>query len=180
MWIKIIDDGLTNDYESKSKWIASLFIFIGLIFCVYILFSSLSTSAVLGTTLTTVGLISAYLTAKLNPRTIVSWSKSLLIFLTGLVFLFVGMDTLATMGVVVGLFFLFETLNDLYLAYRTRQDTTAYAWGLHALLSAFFALDILLNTSTLQADTIGLYVAVNLISDGLVVLYSGRRIYIRP
>ena len=180
MWIKIIDDGLTNDYESKSKWIASLFIFIGLIFCIYILFSPLSPSTVLGTTLTTVGLISAYLTAKLNPGTIVSWSKSLLIFFTGLVFLFIGIDTLTTMEVVVALFFLFETLNDLYLVYLTRRETTAYAWGLHAVISGWFTLDILLNTSTLQADTIGLYVAINLISNGLVVLYSGRRIYIRP
>jgi len=180
MWIKVIEDGLTNDYEAKSKWIAAGFIFIGLIFCVYILFSTLPASMLLGVTLTSVGLLSAYLTAKLNPSIPVSWSKSLLIFFTGMFFLFIGMATLSSMGLVVGIFFLFGTLNNLYLAYRTRQDTTSFAWILHALVSGYFAIDILSNTTTLSADTIGLYVAINLISDGVVILYSGRRIYIRP
>lgn len=180
MWIKIIKDGLSNDYETKSKWISSLFIFIGLIIIIYTIFSTLTTNAILGAALTTVGLVSAYLTAKLNPHTPASWAKALLILFTGFVFLFIGLATLASMGVLVGLFLLLGMLTNLYLAYLTRNDSTKYAWIIHAFVSGFFALYILFNTDTLTANTIGLFVAINLIADGLVVLYSGRNIYIRP
>jgi len=173
-------DGHSNDYENKSKWIASAFIFIGLIMIIYLLFSPLKASAILGAALTTIGLFSAYLTAKLNPMIPVSWSKSLLIFFTGMIFLFVGLETLTSMGILVGLFFLFVTLNDIYLAYVTRKDATAYAWVFHTIVNGYFAVDILMHTSTLTANTIGIYIAINLITDGFVILYSGRKIFIRP
>lgn len=180
MWIKIVEDGHSNDYENRSKWIASSFLIAGLTMILYLLVSPLQASAILGVALTTIGLFSSYLTAKLNPMTPVSWSKSLLIFFTGMIFLFVGLETLTSMGILVGLFFLFVTLNDIYLAYVTRQNATAYTWGLHGILSGYFALDILMHTSSLTANTIGIYIALNLITDGLVVLYSGRKVFIRP
>jgi len=180
LWIKIVKDGLSDDYESKSKWISAIFIAIGLIIMVYTLFSTLTTSAVLGVALTTIGLISGYLTAKINPFVPGSWSKAMILLLTGLFFLFVGMASLTSMAIMIGIFFLLGTLNNLYMAYLTRRDATAYAWILHALASGFFALSILLSSDTPSANTIGLYVGLNLIADGLVVLYSGRHIYIRP
>ncbi len=180
MWIKIVKNGLSNDYERKSKWISALFFSVGTIIFIYTLFSELATSSILGVALTSIGLLSAYLTSKINPKTPASWSKALVIFFTGLFFLFVGMATLTSMGVLVGIFFLLGTLNNLYLAYLTRKDSTAYAWIIHAFISGIFAVDILLHTSTLTANTIGLYVAFNLMIDGLVVLYSGRNIFIRP
>ena len=180
MWIKNIEDGLSNDYETKSKWIAALFILVGLTIAFYSLFSPQTPSAILGVALTVSGLLSAYLTAKLNLKIPVSWLKSLLIFFTGMFFLFIGLDTLATIGLVVGLFFLFGTFNNLYLTYLTRKNSTAIAWFLHAMVSATFAIEILLNINTLTGTEISLYVAINLIADALVVLYSGRTIFIRP
>jgi len=180
VWIKNIENGMSNDYEAKSKWIAALFMFVGFGIAFYSLFSPQTPSAILGVALTASGLLSAYLTAKLNLKIPVSWLKSLLIFFTGMFFLFIGLDTLATIGLVVGLFFLFGTLNNLYLSYLTRKDSTAVAWLLHAIISAIFAVDILLDTTSVTGTQISLYVAINLISDALVVLYSGRTIFIRP
>ena len=176
----MVKDGISNDYEAKSKWISTTFIFIGLIMIIYLLFSPQHTDTILGIALTTIGLLSSYLTAKLNPKVPVSWSKSLLIFFTGIFFLFLGLSTLTSIGLLIGLFFLFGTGNNLLLAYKTRKEPTRYAWLIHAFISGFFAFDILLNTATLSSNTIGLYVAINLISDGLVVLYSGRTVFIRP
>lgn len=180
MWIKIVKNGLSNDYESKSKWIGALFIAVGTAVFIYTLFSPLATGSVLGVALTGIGLLSAYLTAKLNPSTPASWSKALLIFFTGLIFLFGNMTSLTSISLIVGLFLLLKTANDLSLAYLTRKDATAYAWVIHALVTAAFAADILLHTSTIAVKTVALYVAFNLIMDGLAVLYSGRKIFIRP
>jgi len=171
---------MSNDYESKSKWIAALFIFVGLVIAIYSLFSPQTPSSILGVALTASGLFSTYLTAKLNLKIPISWLKSLLIFFTGMLFLFIGLDTLATIGLVVGLFFLFGTFNNLYLTYLTRKSSTAVAWFLHAIVSGTFAVDILLNTESLTGTQISLYIAINLIADALVVLYSGRTIFIRP
>lgn len=171
---------MSNDYERKSKWISALFISIGTVIFIYTLFSQLAMSSILGVALTSIGLLSAYLTAKLNPWTPASWSKALLILFTGLFFLFIGMATLTSMSLLVGSFFLLGIVNNLYLAYLTRQDATAYAWIMHAVISTVFAFDILLHTTTITANAIGLYVAFNLVMDGVVVLYSGRQIFIRP
>lgn len=180
MWIKVVNDGMSDDYESKSKQIGSLFIVVGVITSIYAFFSVLSTSTVLGITLTTIGLISAYLTAKINLHTPASWTKSLLIFISGLLFLFINMSTLSTIALIMGLFFLLEAVNNLYLAYVTRKDATAYAWVINALLSMTFAAIILSSTESIPADAIGLLVSLSLIADGFTVIFSGRHIFIRP
>ena len=64
--------------------------------------------------------------------------------------------------------------------FEASKDSTAVAWLLHAIISAIFAVDILLDTTSVTGTQISLYVAINLISDALVVLYSGRTIFIRP
>jgi len=180
LWIKVVNDGMSYDYESKSKWIGSLFIFIGIITSIYALFSVLSTSTVLGIILTTIGLISAYLTAKINLHTPASWTKSLLIFISGLLFLFINLSTLSTIALIIGVFFFLEAVNNLYLAYITRKDATAYAWVINALLSITFAFIILSSTESIPADAIGLLVSLSLIADGFTVIFSGRYIFIRP
>jgi len=179
MWVKVVQDGLSNDFEGKSRWIGSSFILLGLLTILYILFSPQTPTTVLGVSLTIVGLFSTYLTAKLNMHQRSSWSKSLLLFFTGAAFLFIGLSTISSIDLLVGLFFLFSTINNLYLAYKTRKDSTAVAWIIHALVSGIFA-TVLLTDPTLSIYTIGLFIAINLISDGLVVLYSGRTIFIRP
>ena len=179
MWIKVVKDGLSNDYESKSRWISTLFIAVGLISYVYILFSTLTCSSILGATLTTIGVISAYLTAKINLHIPASWTKALLIFFSGLIFLFSNISELSTIILYIGYFFLLMTINNIYLAYLTRQNSTAFAWIINTLLSAIFTYLIFFDPET-SVNDIGLFVALSLIADGLVVLYSGRNIYIRP
>ena len=180
MWIKITKDGLSNNYESKSRWIGSLFITIGVIVSVYSIFSTLQTSSILGVTLTSVGIISAYLTAKINPNTHASWSKALLLFFSGLIFLLFNVSDFNAIALFIGSFFFLNSLNNIYLAYLTRRDSTAYAWAINALVSAVFAYLILSNTGTISANGIGLFVALSLIAEGLTLFYSGRKIYIRP
>ena len=180
MWIKVVNDGMSNDYETKSKKIGTLYIVIGLFTAFYALFSILSTSAVLGTVLTITGLISTYLTAKTNPSTVASWTKSLLILLCGLLFLFIDIKTLPTIALIIGLFFLLGALNHIYLAYQTRKDATAYAWSIKALFSLIFAVIILSSTTTIPADAIGMMVSLSLITDGMVIIFAGRHIFIRP
>lgn len=171
---------MSDDYESKSKQIGALLIIVGVATSIYVLFSVLSTTVVLGATLTTVGLVSAYLTAKMNLHTPASWTKSLLIFVSGLLFLFITMSTLSTIALSIGVFFLFEAVNNLYLAYITRKDATTFAWIINALLSMTFAFIIFSNIESIPADAIGLLVSLSLIADGFTVIFSGRYIFIRP
>ncbi len=180
MWIKVLEDGISNEYEAKSKWMAALFIVIGIGIMIYTLFSPQTPSTILGVALTAGGILSTYLTAKLNIKVVGSWIKSVTIFATGILILFIGLDTLEALGLIVGLYFLFGTFSSLYLVYLTRKDSTAVAWFLHALVSAFFTIDLLMNPATLTETKISLYVVFNLIADAFVVLYSGRQIFIRP
>ncbi|MCJ7765542.1 MAG: hypothetical protein MUP09_06325 [Thiovulaceae bacterium] len=180
MWIKITKDGSSDDYERKSRWIGSIFIIIGLIVSVYSIFSTLSTDTILGVALTSVGIISAYLTAKINPHTYASWRKALLIFFSGLIFLFFSISDSSTIAYFIGSFFFLNTLNNIYFAYLTRPDATAYAWAINSLVSALFAFIILSSTATISANGIGLFVALSLIAEGLTLFYLGRKIYIRP
>ena len=179
MWIKIVTDGLSNDYESKSRWISTFFIGVGLISYVYILFSTLAFSSILGATLTSVGIISAYLTAKINLYIPASWTKALLIFFSGLIFLFSYISETSSIILYIGYFFLLVTINNFYLAYLTRQNSTASAWTINGLISGIFAYQIF-SSPSISLHDIGLFITLSLIADGLTVLYSGRKIYIRP
>lgn len=179
MWIKVLNDGLCNDYETKSSWIGTLFITVGFLLLLYIFISPLAMHAILGVGLLFIGLLSLYFTAKINPKVPVSWSKSLLILLTGFFFLFITTEP-THMKILAILFFMFGMLNNLYLAYLTRQNSTGVAWSIHALLSALFILDVIFNSEQLTLMLLAVFIAINIIVDGIIVMYSGRKVYIRP
>jgi len=180
LWIKIINDGLSNDYESKSRWIGAVFIIASLIINVYTLFSPLAINTIAGVALTFLGLFSLYQTAKINPHTPASWSKALILLVAGVIFLLLGLSSMTSIGLVLGLLFLLGAINNAVFSYLTRRDATAFAWGAHALLSLFFAFTVLSNLETLTDNQVGLYLAITLLADGLTLLYSGRTVFIRP
>ena len=180
MWLKIVKNGLSDDYERKSRRISSLLIAAGVITSVYTLFSTVGFSTILGVALTAVGTLSAYLTQTMNRESAASWIKTMLLLFCGLLFLFSGLSGTPSVALVIGIFFVLSTLDNLYFAYLTRQNSTAFAWLANALATALFAYLILSNTETISTIGIGLSVALSLIADGLTVLYSGRTIFIRP
>lgn len=178
MWIKITRSGLSNDYESKSNWIGALFIIIGSVAGIYASFSKFEPAVVISVMLLTSGLISAYLTSKMNPHITVSWMKTFLLIVFGILFLFYPYDERGTPLFISTAYFLAVMLCDILLAYETRQTKTALAWLSKALFLALFAL--LVISQALSVKTTGLFIALTLIFDGLCILYSGRKVFIRP
>lgn len=177
MWIKVIKDNLSYNYEAKSKWIASLLIALGSICLIYTLFSAFSVNSIVGVTLTAAGILTLYLTSKINPRVSVSWARSILLLLGGLSVLFFGTSDLLSTPFLISIFFLLYALSSIYLAFQVQWDSAAYAWALNAFLSLLFAYFLF---SSVETKAIGLYIALSLAADGFTVLYSGRHIYIRP
>jgi len=177
MWIKITKDNLSYNYEAKSKWIASLLIALGAISFIYSLFSAFSIRSIVGVTLAATGIVTLYLTAKINPHVYISWTRSILLLLGGLSILFFSMPDVSSAKFFITVFFLLYGLSGFYLAYRVQLDSTAYAWIANALLNLLFAYQAF---SAVDKAEIGLCITICLINDGLTVLYSGRQIYIRP
>ena len=178
MWIKITKDGLSDDYESKSKWIGTLFIVIGTVAGVYTSFSTFAPSTVIGATLIVSGLISFYLTKKINPGIPASRMKTYLLVVFGLFFLLFSYGGSATALFIATAYFLGTMACAILFAYITRQNRTALAWLANALISALFAYFV--ASQTFSAEAIGFFIALMLIIDGLTVLYSGRKIFVRP
>ena len=177
MWIKVIKDGLCDDYERKSKFAALSFSTLGIISLIYTFFSSIDEHIVAGVTLLAAGLFSLYYTLNYSPDIKVNWLKSFLFLIGGLAVFIVPQGLLITSAV---LLFTLLSLNSLLFAYLTRQDLTAVSWGLDAVLSALFTLYLLNGTQIHSISFIGLFIAIHIISNALVLLYSGRKIYIRP
>jgi len=177
MWVKITKDNLSYNYEAKSKWIASLLITLGAISFIYALFSAFSISAIVGVTLTVTGIVTLYLTAKINPNVPTSWARSTLLSFGGLSVLFFSMSDVTSAAFFITVFFLIYGLSSFYLAYQVQWESTAYAWLINALLNLIYAY---LAFSAVEKAELGLCVALCLITDGLTVLYSGRHVYIRP
>lgn len=180
MWIKIISDDTHYDYESISRRMGSFFILIGVFTSIYAIFSILSSHSIIGVTLMISGLISAYMTAKINTNIISSWIKSILLFASGLLFLLLNIATPSTLALLIGLFFVLQSLNNLYFLYITRKDATSLAWGINVISTLLFAYILLSKYTTISENMIALLVAVGLIIDGITIIFSGRRIYIRP
>ncbi|MCJ7766147.1 MAG: hypothetical protein MUP09_09445 [Thiovulaceae bacterium] len=178
MWLKIIKDGSSGDYEAKSKKIGALFIVIGTIAGIYASFSTFAPSAVFSTTLVVSGAVSFYLTEKINPGIPASWIKTRILLLFGLLFLLFPYGESATALFIATAYFLGTMACALLFAYMTRQNRTALAWLANALFSTLFA--FLAASQTLSAEVIGLFIALMLIFDGLTILYSGRKLFIRP
>ena len=178
MWIKVVKNGLSDDYESKSKWIGTLFITIGIIAAIYASFSTFAPSTVISATMVISGVISFYLTKKINPDILASRIKTHLLILSGLLFLLFPYGESGTALFIATVYFIGTMSCALFFAYMTRQNRTALAWLANAIFSALFA--YLVASHTFSAKAIGLFIALTLIFDGLAVLYSGRKIFIRP
>ena len=178
MWIKVVKNGLSDNYESRSKWIGSLFIIIGFIAAVYASFSTFAPETVISSTMVVSGLISLYLTKKINPDILASRIKTHHLILFGLLFLLFPYGESGMARFIATLYFLGTMLCALFFAYMTRHSRTALAWLTNALFSALFA--YLVASQTFSPKAIGLFIALTLIFDGLAVLYSGRKIFIRP
>ncbi|WP_345975054.1 DUF308 domain-containing protein [Sulfurimonas sp. HSL3-7] len=169
---------MSDDYESKSRWIGTLFIIIGIIAGVYASFSTFAPATVISATMVVSGLISFFLTKKLNPDVLASRIKTHLLILFGLLFLLLPYGESGTARVIATAYFLGAMSCDLFFASMTRKNRTAFAWLANALFSALFA--YLVAFQTFSAKAIGIFIALTLIFDGLSVLYSGRKIFIRP
>ena len=180
MWIKVLKDGLSSDYESKSKWVGSSFLIVGFITAFYALFSVLALHSVIGIALLISGSIVTYGTVKLNPTTVISWLKSLHLIFFGLFFLLYPSTDVETHMSCIGSFFLLEAILTLILAYAVHEKSVTSIWVINALLYAIFAYLFLLSPQNVSEVLIGVFVAVVLIIDGSAILYSGRKVYIRP
>ncbi len=176
MWIKVIKDGLCNDYESKSKWTALFFVSTGFITLIYTLFSQVNESTIVGSALFISGLYSLFYTSKENVDITASWFKSFVYFSAGIAVFFLNIEILIPL---FSLLFVLFSLNSLYFSYLTRQDATAISWFLDALLSISFASYLFLHPDT-QLLTAAMFIGIHLILEGFVLLFSGRKIYIRP
>jgi len=177
MWIKVTKDNLSFNYEAKSRWIASLLIALGAISFIYALFSAFSLRSIVGVTLAATGIVTLYLTAKINPHVYTSWARSLLLLLGGLSILLFSRSDISSAALFITAFFLLYALSGFYLAYQVQCESTAYAWIANALFNLLFAY---LAFSAVEKIEIGLCLTLALIADGLTVLYSGRHVYIRP
>ena len=176
LWIKVIENGLCNDYEKKSKWTALSFISIGVITFIYTLFSAVTVSTIGASSLLITALFSLYYTSKENTNIAASWFKSLVYLTAAVGFFFMDSELLIHLS---SLFFTLLALNSLFFVYLTRQNVTAIAWFFDILLSASFALYLFLNIET-QISTAVIFFGIHLISEGAVLLFSGRRTFIRP
>ncbi|MEN8146626.1 MAG: hypothetical protein ABFR02_03315 [Campylobacterota bacterium] len=176
----MIKDGLSSDYESKSRWVGSSFLIIGSITVIYALFSVLALNSVIGMALLIAGGIATYGTAKINLTSPISWMKSLHLLLFGLFFLLYPANDTAGIVVCVGRFFLLETILTLVLAYVVQERPTAIFWVVNAVVCAFIAYLSLLGLQNISEAVVGVFVAIALIINGSALLYSGRTIYIRP
>ena len=176
LWIKVIENGLCNDYEKKSKWAALSFISIGVITLIYTLFSAVTISTIGATSLLITGLFSLYYTSRENTNITTSWFKSFVYLSSGVGFFFMSSELIIHF---LSLFFTLLALNSLFFIYLTRQNATAIAWFFDTLLSAYFALYLFLNIET-QISTTVIFISIHLISEGMLLLFSGRKIFIRP
>ena len=172
----MIENGLCNNYERKSKWAALSFISIAFITLLYTFFSAISVSTVLASALFTSGLFSLYYTSKENASIPASWFRSLLYLSAGVSIFFISSELSVLL---FSLLFALLTLNSLFFTYLTRQNATAFAWLLDTLINAFFTFYLFLN-SEINITTVAIFISIHLISGGLVLLYSGRKIFIRP
>ena len=158
----------------------SSFLIIGSITVIYALFSVITLHFVIGTALLVAGTVAVYGTIKLNPKTLISWLKSLHLLFFGLFFLLYPSKEIETIMLCTGRFFLVEVLLTLILAYVVQERSLKVIWVINALVFTLFTYLFLLTPQSVSEILIGVFVALVLIIDGLTILYSGRKIYIRP
>ncbi len=147
-----------------------IFILLGLVGIFYPMIMSISTVVLVSYLMLTMGIISAWMTWKSNPKDWAGWLKSTLLIVVALLMLFYPLEGVASLGLLFAMYFLVDSFASFGLAFSLKPAKGWWIWLLNGLTSLLLAALFLYGWPFSSLYLVGLYVGISFLFDGISLI----------
>jgi uncharacterized membrane protein HdeD (DUF308 family) len=120
------------------------------------------------------GLASGWFTWMSDRSDWMGWFKAFIPVLVALMLFFKPMPGIAAVGLLLAIYFLFDSFGNMALALTMKPAPGWWMWLLNGLFSLILAVIFLVGWPFSSLVLVGLFVGISLLIDGVVLLTLGR------
>ncbi len=168
-----LNKSLVESFKKYSKVGGILFIILGILGIIFPTLMSLTTLAFVAYLMIIGGFFSGWLTWKSNKEDWAGWLKSFILLLTGLLMIFYPMIGVASLGLLLSVYFFMDAFAGFWLAFSLRPQKIWIFWLINAITSLILAIIFIVGWPFSSLYLVGLFVGISLLFDGIVLLTGG-------
>jgi len=161
---------LLDTLKKHAKVAGVIFILLGLVGIFFPVFMTMATVVFVSWLMLFAGISSGYFTYMSNKRNWWGWIKSLILIVISLYMLFVPMGGVATLGMLLAIYFFTDAFAGFGLASSIYPQKGWWVWGFNALLSLVIGIIFVMGWPFSSLYLVGLLVGFSLFFDGLALL----------
>ncbi len=168
-----LNKSLVDAFKKYAKFSGVVFIIMGLVGILYPTLMTVSTVVFVAYLMLVAGLYGAWMTWKSNRKDWTGWLKSFALLFVSLMMLFYPMEGVATLGLLLAVYFFMDAFASMGLAFSLKPDKIWWLWFFNALTSLVLGVLFLVNWPLSSLFLIGLLVGISLLFDGIALLFGG-------
>ncbi len=119
------------------------------------------------------GLMTGYFTWMSDRSDWLGWLKTFVLVATALLLIFKPMPGIAAVGLLLAIYFLFDSFGNMAIAFTMKPAKGWWLWLLNGMFSLLLAVIFLVGWPFSSLYLVGLFVGISLFIDGLVLITLG-------
>jgi len=164
---------LLTQFRKHSIIAGIIFILLGAVGIIFPALMSVATTVFIGWLLFLSGILAGYHNYQAHKKEWLGWLKAFLFILIGLVIVFYPMSGIATLGLLLAIYFLLDGFGSFGMAFTLRPMKN-WGWMLvNSIVSIALGILFLIGWPLSSLLLIGLFVGISLFFDGLTLLMLG-------
>jgi uncharacterized membrane protein HdeD (DUF308 family) len=104
------------------------------------------------------------------------WLKAFVLVVTALMLIFKPLPGIAAVGLLLSIYFLFDSFGNMAMAFAMRPAKGWWMWLLNGIFSIVLAVIFLVGWPFSSLYLVGLFVGISLFIDGVVLLTLGNHL----
>ena len=168
-----LNRGLITTFKRYATISGVIFMLLGAAGIIFPTFMTLTTVILVSYLMLFAGISSAWMTWVINRRDWAGWLKSFILIGISLLMLFYPMQGVATLGLLLGIYFFTDAFAGFGLAFSLRPQKIWWMWFFNALTSLALGLIFLIGWPFSALYLVGLLVGISLLFDGIALLMGG-------
>ena len=119
------------------------------------------------------GLMTGYFTWMSDRSDWLGWMKTFVLVATALLLIFKPMPGIAAVGLLLAIYFLFDSFGNMAIAFTMKPAKGWWLWLLNGIFSLLLAVIFLVGWPFSSLYLVGLFVGISLFIDGIVLITLG-------
>ncbi len=119
------------------------------------------------------GLMTGYFTWMSDRSDWLGWLKTFVLVATALLLIFKPMPGIAAVGLLLAIYFLFDSFGNMAIAFTMKPAKGWWLWLLNGIFSLLLAVIFLVGWPFSSLYLVGLFVGISLFIDGIVLITLG-------